>query len=56
MKIDIPKILYANMLASIFTWLLLASFIILPMTFALIYNSYALNGIEKARKVIISTA
>jgi hypothetical protein len=56
MKIDIPKILYANMLASIFTWLLLAGFIILPATFALIRNSHALDGMGKAGKVVISAA
>jgi hypothetical protein len=47
MKIDVPKILYANMLASLFTWLLLASFIVLPATFASIRNSRALDGDPK---------
>ena len=56
MKIEVPKIylgiLYANMLASLFTWLLLAGFIVLPVTFASIRNSRALDDIGKARKVV----
>ena len=56
MKIDVPKILYANMLASIFTWLLLAGFIVLPATFASIRNSRALDGMGKAGNVVISAA
>ena len=40
------------MLASLFTWLLLAGFIILPMTFSLIRNSRALDDIGKAGKVV----
>jgi hypothetical protein len=51
MKIEVPKIylgiLYANMLASLFTWLLLAGFIIFPVTF-----SRALDDIGKAGKVV----
>jgi len=51
MKIKVPKIylgiLYANMLASLFTWLLLAGFFIFPVTF-----SHALDDIGKARKVV----
>jgi len=53
MKIDVPKILYANMLASLFTWLLLAGFIVLPATFASIRNSRALDGMGKAGKAVI---
>ena len=56
MKIDVPKILYANMLASLFTWLLLAGFIVLPATFASIRNSRALDDMGKAGKVVISAA
>jgi hypothetical protein len=56
MKIEVLKIylgiLYANMLANLFTWLLLAGFIILPVTFSSIRNSRALNNIGKARKAV----
>jgi hypothetical protein len=56
MKIEVPKIylgiLYANMLANLFTWLLLAGFIILPITFSSIRNSHALNDIGKAGKAV----
>ena len=58
MKIEVPKIylgiLYTNMLANLFTWLILAGFIILPITFSLIRNSRALNDIRKARKAVFS--
>jgi hypothetical protein len=51
MKIKVLKIylgiLYANILASLFTWLLLASFIIFLITF-----SRTLDNIRKARKVV----
>jgi hypothetical protein len=56
MKIDVLKILYANILTSLFTWLLLAGFIVLPVIFALIRNSRALNDMGKAGKVVISAA
>ena len=49
------KILYTNILANLFTWLLLASFIILLVTFSLICNSCALDDIRKARKAMFST-
>jgi hypothetical protein len=56
MKIEVPKIylgiLYANMLANLFTWLILAGFIILPVTFSSIRNSRALDDIGKAGKVV----
>jgi hypothetical protein len=56
MKIEVPKIylgiLYANMLASLFTWLLLAGFIVLPVAFTSIRNSRALDDIGKAGKVV----
>jgi len=56
MKIKVPKIylgiLYANMLANLFTWLILAGFIILPATFSSIHNSCALNKIGKAGKAV----
>jgi predicted histidine transporter YuiF (NhaC family) len=56
MKIEVPKIylgiLYANMLASLFTWLLLAGFMVLPVTFASLRSSRALNGIGKAGKAV----
>jgi hypothetical protein len=55
MKIDVPKIMCANMLASLFTWLLLAGFIVLPATFASIRNR-ALEDVGKTGKVVISTA
>jgi hypothetical protein len=51
MKIKVLKIylgiLYANMLASLFTWSLLASFIIFLITF-----SRTLDNIRKAGKVV----
>lgn len=57
MKIEVPKIymgiLYTNMLASLFTWLLLAGFIVLPVTFASIRNSHALDDIGKAGRVVL---
>jgi hypothetical protein len=56
MKIEVPKILYANMFASLFTWLLLAGFIVFPATFTSIRNSRALDGMGKAGKVIVSAA
>lgn len=56
MKIEVPKIylsiLYANMLASLFTWLLLAGFIVLPVTFASLRSSRAVSGIGKAGKAV----
>jgi hypothetical protein len=56
MKIKVLKIylgiLYVNILANLFTWLLLAGFIILPMTFSSICNSHALNDIRKAGKAV----
>jgi ABC-type phosphate/phosphonate transport system permease subunit len=52
MKTEMPKILYANMLASLFTWFLLAGLIVLPMTFASIRNSHAPDSIAKAGKVL----
>jgi hypothetical protein len=53
-KIEVSKIVYANMLAGLFAWLLLVSFIVLPATFASIRNSRALDGIGKAGKAVIS--
>ena len=57
MKIEIPKIylsiLYANMLASLFTWLLLAGFVVLPVTFASLRSSRTVNDIGKAGKLVI---
>lgn len=59
MKIEVPKIylgiLYANMLAGLFTWLLLASFVVLPVTFTSIRNSRVIDDIGKAGKVVIGT-
>jgi phosphoglycerol transferase MdoB-like AlkP superfamily enzyme len=56
MKIEVPKIylsiLYANMLASLFTWFLLAGFIVLPVTFASLRSTRAVNGIGKAGKAV----
>jgi hypothetical protein len=56
MKIEVPKIymgiLYANLLAGLFTWLLLAGFMVLPVTFASLRSSRALNGIGKAGKAV----
>jgi hypothetical protein len=53
MKIEVPKILYANMLASLFTWLLLIGFIFFPATFSMIRNSHALDGMGKVSNVIV---
>lgn len=51
MKTEVPKILYENMLAILFTWHL-AGFIVLPVTFASIRNSRALDGIGRAGKAV----
>jgi hypothetical protein len=52
MKLEEPhiylRILYANMLASLFTWLLLAGFMVIPVTFASLRSSRALSSIGKA--------
>jgi hypothetical protein len=53
MQIEVPKFLYANMLASLFTWLLLAGFIVLPATVTSIRNSRALDGMGRAGKAVI---
>ena len=57
MKTEVPKIylgiLYANMLASLFTWLVLAGIVVIPMTFASVRNSHALNEIGKAGNAIL---
>jgi hypothetical protein len=53
-KTEVPKILYANMLALLFTWLLLAGFTVFPVTFASIRNSRALDGIGRAGKAVFS--
>jgi hypothetical protein len=45
----------ANMLASLFTWLLLTGFIFLPGTFASVRNSRALDNMAKAGKTVIRT-
>ena len=54
MKIEVPKvylrILHANVLASLFTWLLLAGFIVLPVTFASLRSSRAFNSLGEASK------
>jgi hypothetical protein len=43
------------MLASLFIWFFLAGFIILFVTFALLYSTRAVNGIGKAKKAIFNT-
>ena len=53
MKLDWNIKDYRNVLASLFTWLLLAGFIVLPGTFASIRNSQALNRIGKAGKIVV---
>jgi hypothetical protein len=59
MKIEVPKIylgiLYTNMLASLFTWLLLAGFIVLPVIFNSLRNSHAIDSIGKAGKAVFGT-
>ena len=52
-KTEVPKILYTNMLTIFFTWLRVG-FIVLPVTFASIRNSYALDSIGRAGKVVFS--
>ncbi|KIM93129.1 hypothetical protein OIDMADRAFT_138373 [Oidiodendron maius Zn] len=58
MKIEVPRIywsiLYTNMLASLFTWLLLAGFMVLPVTFSSLRTSRALNGLGITGKIVIS--
>ena len=49
-KAEVPKLLYANMLVS---WLL-AGLVILPVMFASIRNSRALDGIGRAGKAVFS--
>ncbi len=51
-KAEVPKLLYANMLV-LFTWLL-AGLVILPVIFASIRNSRALDGIQRAGKAVFS--
>ena len=53
-KAEVPKLLYANMLV-LFTWLL-AGLVILPVMFASIRNSRALDGIGRAGKAVFSAA
>jgi hypothetical protein len=58
MLLDLDKIstIY-NLLASVFTWLLLAGYMILPGAFTSIRNSHALSdGAGKARKVVVKAA
>jgi hypothetical protein len=56
-KTEVPKIylgiLYMNILASLFTWLVLARIVVIPVTFALVRNSCALDEIGKARNAIL---
>ena len=56
MKTEVPRIylgmLYTNFLATLFTWLLLAGFIVLPVTFASLRTSQALNRIGKAGRAV----
>jgi hypothetical protein len=40
------------MLVSLFTWFLLAGFIVLPVTFALLCSTRAVNSIKKAGKAV----
>jgi hypothetical protein len=51
-KTEVPKLSYANMLV-LFTWLL-AGLVILPVMFASIRNSRALEGIGRAGKAVFS--
>jgi len=51
-KAEVPKLLYANMLV-LFTWLL-AGLVILPVMFASIRHSRALDGIRRAGKAVFS--
>jgi HAMP domain-containing protein len=53
-KAEVLKLLYTNMLV-LFTWLL-AGLVILPVMFASIRNSRALDGIGKAGKAVFSAA
>ena len=57
MKTEVPKIylgiLYANMLASLFTWLVLARIVAILVTFASVRNSHAFDKIGKARNAIL---
>jgi hypothetical protein len=52
MKTEVARILYANMLAILFTWLLLAGFTVFPVMFDSIRNSRALDGIGRAGKAV----
>lgn len=59
MKIDLPKIywgiLFANILANLFIWLLLSGFLVLPATFSLLSVSHVLNSLRNAGKVVLYT-
>ncbi|KAH8800716.1 hypothetical protein F5884DRAFT_890323 [Xylogone sp. PMI_703] len=56
MKVQIPKVYFhmvsTDHLARLFTWLLLAGFIVLPVTFTSLHDSNALKSIGKAGKVV----
>lgn len=54
-KTEVPKIVYANMLTLLFTGLL-AGFGLLPVMFASIRNSRALDGVGRAGKAVFSAA
>ena len=55
MKTEVLKIVYANMLALLFTGLL-AGLGLLPVMFALIRNSRALDGVGGAEKAVFGAA
>ena len=49
-------VLGSNMLASTFTWLLLAGYVIFPGTFATVRESSTLNKIGQAGKIVVHIA
>jgi hypothetical protein len=50
---SIPRLHY--ILASLFTWLLLAGYVVFPGTFISLRNSNALNGVGSAGKAVLKT-
>lgn len=54
MKLEFGLKLYRNILASFFTWILLAGYVVFPGTFASIRRSQALNEFGTAGMVVVN--
>lgn len=55
MSPEVPRLLFTTILASLATWLLLASIIVIPTMASLIVNSHILDGINKTWMILLST-